>query len=123
MAVDFSRIDFGHKLYYVNTTYNYLTQKKIMAVIDGVEWYRYDRPRIAYSLIEYAYVGRCESVVYGVVDGDEIADTKYFVKKKPEEMEYLLDSDADGNDWFDTKEEAEAEMKKRRDAQHKSDRS
>ena len=122
MAINFSTIDFGHKLYYINSNYNYITRKKITTVIDGVEWYRYDKQRIEYTLIEYIYVGRCEAVTYGEVDGDEISDTKYFVKEQTGEMDYLLDRDADDNDWFDSKEEAEAEVKKRQDEQLEIDR-
>jgi hypothetical protein len=122
MAINFSAIDFGHTLYYVNTEYNYTSRKKITTVINGVEWYRYDKPRIAYSLVEYTYAGRCESVTYGDVDGDEVADTKYFVKKLTGEMDYLLDRDADDNDWFDSKEKAKAEVKKRQNEQLEIDR-
>lgn len=55
----------GDKFYEIYVTNTVLSRKKIKTVIDGVEWYRYDKPNFEYELREYVIIATCTPVLEG----------------------------------------------------------
>lgn len=121
--IDFSKLNFGDAVYNITDNLHAFSRKKIFKVdADGVEWFRYDKPGRTFGVDVFAYVGRVESHVFGSVPREDVDDTKYFIENKDQNvMTYIYDSD--GNDWFASREEAEAEVARRTDEQSKIDRS
>lgn len=122
--IDFSTLKFGDKVYLVASKLRAFQRGKITTVIDGVEWFRYDQPIREYDIIEYTYVGRADVHISGEVIPEDVDETKYFVRcESSGEMAYLHDRDADDDDWFASKEEAEKEVNERIEDDKRIDRS
>jgi hypothetical protein len=75
-------LNFGDKLYIVNETNNAFSKRKLTTVIDGVKWFRYDRPDYDYPIDEVVYCGRMDSTFEGEVDLSEYVKTYYYFKNK-----------------------------------------
>ena len=121
--IDFSILKFGDKVYFVESKLQAFQRKKITSVIDGVEWFRYDHPIREYEIREYTYVGRTETHTVGEVIPDDVDDAKYFIRESNGALIYLHHSDADDDDWFASKEEAEKEVNERIEDDKRIDRS
>lgn len=121
--IDIAALNFGDKLYNVVSNLQAFHRKKIVTVIDGVEWFRYDHPIREYEIREYTYVGRTETHTFGEVIPDDVDDAKYFIREPNGELIYLHHSDADDDDWFASKEEAKKEVNERIEDDKRIDRS
>lgn len=123
--IDFSKLNFGDTVYNITDNLHTFSRKKIFKVDkDGVEWFRYDKPVRTFGADVFAYVGKAESHIFGAVSREDVEDTKYFIKSVDQkELTYVYEGDVCGNDWFASKEEAEAEVSRRTDEQSKIDRS
>ena len=121
--IDLNTLNFGDNIYHIVDNLHTFSRKKIFKTDEeGVEWYRYDKPIRTFSIQTLAYVGRSESLVSGRVIPEDIDETKYFIEyEESKEMTYIDDSDIDNN-WFASKEAAEAEVSRRADEQSKIDR-
>lgn len=99
---------FGSIVYQVEEKNNAFIKKKLKTVIDGVEWFRYDRDHWEYSVKELVYCGRTIVIIEGEVDNDRYESEFHF--KYPDGKIYgeYEDSIEKIEDWFHTKEEAEA---------------
>ena len=75
------RLELGTKVYYVEEDNNVFSRKKIvMKDIDGVEWYRYDRPLRTQSIEEHTIVGRVLKTVEGRVPSIENHIDEYYLE-------------------------------------------
>lgn len=101
--IDFSKLSFGDDVYNVTEQLNAFSRKKIMTVIDGVEWFRYDKPVRSYKIERFTYVGRAHTVVEGKVIPEDIDEPMYFIENEEQGIMYLHDRDADDCDWFASK--------------------
>lgn len=120
--IDFSKLSFGDPVYRIIERLNSFSRNKIVTVIDGVEWYRYDKPVRSYMIVQFTYVGRAYPVIEGKVIPEDIDDPMFFVENEDGGVAYLHDRDVDDSDWFSSKDEAEAEMKFRQEEQAEIDR-
>lgn len=121
---NFSELSLGDTIYNITDNLHTFSRKKIFKVDkDGVEWFRYDKPTRTFGLDIFTYVGRAESHIIGYVSLEDVDETKYFIETKDQKgMTYIYDIDVNSNDWFASKEEADAEVSRRTDEQSKVDR-
>jgi hypothetical protein len=109
----FKDLTFGDIVYKVNERNNLMSQKRlVMTDADGNEWYRYDRDRFVYSIEELVYVGKVTYHEEGEVafDADRLTEFHF---KYPNGHICGENDGADEiylNDWFTTREDAEAEI-------------
>lgn len=111
----FKDLELGTKLFKVSVKNNLAARKRISTVIDGVEWFRYDREILEYSIVEVSYCGRVEYNIYGEIGNEACEyDIEYHVKFPNGSIyEYTQNYNECENfkDWFLTFEEAEVHMK------------
>lgn len=107
--IDISKFKIGDTIYTVDEHNNCFSKKKIKTVIDGVEWFRYDRPHYEYTIKEIIYCGKVIHAISGQIDDDNRYETEYHFKY-PDGNIYYEHEDVIPHlsDWFATKEEAEA---------------
>jgi hypothetical protein len=107
--VEFEELKFGDRIYIVDEKNNAFSKKKIKTVIDGIEWFRYDRDQWEYSISEIVYCGKVTYVEEGKVRFSEDRLTEYHFLYPDgqiyDEKEPGYNDDFD--DWFTTREEAE----------------
>jgi hypothetical protein len=110
--IKFKDLTFGNIVYKVDETNNIMVQKRIIMTDDnGVEWYRYDRERFEYSIVEIVYVGKVTHHEEGEVRYDEDRCTEFHFKN-PDGRICVYDNEHYLKDWFTTREDAEAEIAK-----------
>lgn len=73
------RLEIGTKVYFVEEENNSFHRKKISMVIDGVEWFRYDKPLRTQTKTEYTIVGRVLKTVEGQVPSTENHIDEYYL--------------------------------------------
>lgn len=109
--IELSTLNIGDTIYKVESTINAFTRRKMVLVDEnGVEWYRYTKPSLTFSIESYTYVGRADVVVTGKIIPEDVEETKYFIEHEKEGMFYLHDRDVEDNVWFVSKDEAEHEL-------------
>ena len=107
--IDATKIKFGDAVYCVNEQNNAFLKKKIKTIIDGVEWYRYDRDHWEYSVSELIYCGRITVIKEGEVDNDLDFQNQMHFKYPDGNIYYEYESDIGKiEEWFHTQDEAEA---------------
>jgi hypothetical protein len=109
----FKDLTFGDIVYKVNERNNMMSQKRlVMTDADGAEWYRWDIERFEYSIEELVYVGKVTHHEEGEVRFDEDHLTEFHFKYPDGQIYYENDGDDEHNldDWFTTREDAEAEI-------------
>lgn len=79
--IEVSTIRLNDVVYKVNENNHYFNRKKIKMIdADGVEWYRYDRPILSYTVDEYQLEGIVSVAVIGKVKNpDQYEDEYHFV--------------------------------------------
>lgn len=93
----------GSKFYRVQQTNTPFDRKKIHITIDGVDYFRYDRPLIEYTILECRILGIVEKVGSGMWPDDEDYElgTMYYVQtwdpEKDETKHFTTD-----DSWFQT---------------------
>lgn len=55
--LNYDDLKVGDKFYALRDNNTAFSRKKIHAVIDGVDWFRYDNPPITYHIVEYEVLG------------------------------------------------------------------
>lgn len=80
MMINPEELNFGDKLYIVKEHSNAFSKKKLHTVIDGIEWFRYDRPDFDYPIMEVVYCGRVEFTVFGEINPNDYDETNYYFK-------------------------------------------
>jgi hypothetical protein len=68
--IDPSVLKVGDIFYKVVETNSGFYRNKIRQVIDGVEWFRYDKPVFSYSIVECTVIGILKKNLEGVWDQD-----------------------------------------------------
>jgi len=106
--IDISKFKIGDTIYTVDEKNNAFLKKKITTVIDGVEWFRYDRPHYEYTIKEIIYCGKVIHIITGQIDDDNGYETEYHFKYPDGNIFYEYEGVIPQlNDWFATKKEAE----------------
>lgn len=111
--IDFESLKFGDKVYVAKEENHSFRVKKIRMVdAEGIEWYRYDKPRWTFSIEEIVYCGKVTFIEEGEVRFDEDRETQYHFKYPNGQIhyEYNNEYDIDLKEWFHTREEAEARI-------------
>ena len=108
--VEFEELKFGDRIYIVDEKNNAFSKKKIKTVIDGIEWFRYDRDQWEYSISEIVYCGKVTHIEEGEVRFEEDRITEYHFLYPDGQIYHENEPgyNDDFDDWFLTKEEAEA---------------
>lgn len=107
--IEFNTLKFGDKVYFAVEKNNAFTKSKIKTVIDGVEWFRYDRDQWEYNTVVIEYCGKVTYIEEGDVRFDEERFTEYHFRY-PDGQIYYEREGADEHHlehWFYTKDEAE----------------
>jgi hypothetical protein len=107
--VEFEELKFGDRIYIVDEKNNAFSKKKIKTVIDGIEWFRYDRDQWEYSISEIVYCGKVTHIEEGEVRFEEDRITEYHFKHPDGQIYHEWEGeDTDHLDnWFYTREAAE----------------
>jgi len=111
--IDFSEIELGDKVYHIDVRVNVFRNKIRFTDSDGVTWYRYPEPRKEFRIIELEYIGRVETLTFGVVEDEDEYNTHYFqnsddISGTP--ITYTIYSggvDDEEQLWYNNREEAE----------------
>jgi hypothetical protein len=113
--IDFESLEFGDKIYVVKERNHIMTAKRIKMVdSDGVEWYRYDKPKWTFEIEEITYCGKVTYVEEGEVRFSEDRIGEYHFRWSSGQIHYEYDDpyNPDTENWFHTREEAEACIEK-----------
>lgn len=113
--IDHKKLVIGDTVYTVKEQNNAFWKKKIKTVIDGVEWFRYDRDHWEYTVEEIVYCGYVEVTTIGEVEPDRDRQDQMHFKYSCGNIyyEYVADINSLEN-WFHTREAAEAYADKMR---------
>jgi argonaute-like protein implicated in RNA metabolism and viral defense len=109
--IDFENLNFGDRIYVVSERNNAFTKKKIEKTDEnGITWFRYDRDHWEYSISEIVYCGKVTYVEEGEVCFSEDRLTEYHFLYPDGQIYHENEPgyNDDFDDWFLTKEEAEA---------------
>lgn len=113
MPINKDQLKIGDVVYYVTEKNNFHVKKKIKTVIDGVEWFRYDRDHWEYNISELIYVGRVQVIIEGEVENDpNIQNSLHFKYPCGNIYGEFEETIGDIPEWFHTREEAEAHIEK-----------
>lgn len=85
--IDPNLLKVGDIYYEVRETNKGFFRKKIIQEIDGVEWFRYDKPVFTYDVIECAVKGILEKKL----EGDWDPDDEYYDEYELENKYYIED--------------------------------
>ncbi len=98
----------GDKFYCVKIIYNTFNNKKIKTVIDGIEWFRYEKPKVEYIVESYVLIGKVTYNIEGEVINKEEYETVYSLEnyETKEKCEVFSSFDTNYETWFDTYKEA-----------------
>jgi len=98
----------GNVLYSVDKKYNTFGNAKIKTVIDGVEWFRYEKPRIEYFVKSYVIVGKITHILEGEIENPEEYSDMFVLEncETKETFETLNTLYEENEKWFDNYEEA-----------------
>lgn len=69
--IDPNTLKVGDKFYEVKERNTALSRSKIYQEIEGVEWFRYNRPVFTYSIVECTVLGIVKKTLDGIWDFDE----------------------------------------------------
>lgn len=118
--LDIEKLKFGDTVYDVNEQNNAFSKKKIKTVIEGIEWFRYDRDNWEYSIEEIVYCGRVTYIEEGEVRFEEDRQEELHFKYPDGQIFYdHLEVVLELEERFHTRQEAEAhvELLKRKRAE------
>ena len=107
--IEFNTLKFGDTVYVAVEKNNAFTKRKIKTVIDGVEWFRYDRDQWEYNTVVIEYCGNVTYLEEGDVRFDEERFTEYHFRYPDGQIHYEQEG-ADEHHlehWFYTEDEAE----------------
>lgn len=107
------KLKFGDIVYEAEEKNNAFTKKKLTTVINGVEWFRYDRDHWEYSVKQIVYCGKITVIKEGQVDSDNDTQNQLHFKHPDGNIYYEYEANI-GNleDWFHTREEAKSYIEK-----------
>lgn len=115
--IDLGKLQLGDVLYHISRVNTVLSRKKFkMTDVNGVEWYRYDKPIWLYNIHEIMYVGNvvkiCRGNVYNIADHQ---DEYYFEYKSTNSIEYYFENDEFFENCFHTLEAAQQRVNELKD--------
>lgn len=111
------KLKFGDIVYEVEEKNNAFTKKKLKTIINGVEWFRYDRDHWEYSVKQIVYCGRTNVTIEGEVSDDTSYESELHFKYPDGNIYSEFENNiAEVKDWFHTKKEAEAYVEKLKEA-------
>lgn len=81
--IDHNLLKVGTKFYRIKEDNHGFHRNKIRQVIDGVEWFRYDKPVFTYEIIECEVMGILKKTLEGMWDPHNEYDmnTEYFIRQ------------------------------------------
>jgi hypothetical protein len=107
-VINLKSLNLGDVVYIVKERNNAFTKKKIKTVVDGVEWFRYDRDHWEYTVAEIVYCGHVTVINTGEVDPDPDRQNQMHFKYEDGNIYYEYEADiGDLAEWFHTRQEAE----------------
>ena len=109
--IEFNTLKFGDRIYVVDEKNNAFIKKKIhMTDENGITWFRYDRDHWEYVISEIVYCGKVTHIEEGEVRFEEDRITEYHFLYPDGQIYHENEPgyNDDFDDWFLTKEEAEA---------------
>lgn len=107
--IDASKLNFGDVVYTVTERNNAFTKKTLKTIVDGIEWFRYDRDHWEYTVDEIVYCGHVTVTAEGEVDLDLDRQNQMHFKYSDGIIYYEYENDiGDLADWFHSREEAES---------------
>ena len=110
--IDVKNLKVGDTFYSVKETNNAFHRKKIVKVIDGVEWFKYSEPLRSYEIVTYTVKGILRKELEGEWPESELyaLDTEYSVSSGRSDYEfYSTDLEYESfREYFFAIEEAEA---------------
>jgi hypothetical protein len=115
----------GDVYYKANGTLNTFHRKKETRVIDGEEWFRYEKPRITYELNSYKILGVLCKKLEGEWDANEEYEliTQWHVRCIETNHVFVTDADiADDYGFFLDKDAAMAYIEQKMDEDREKDR-
>ena len=104
----------GDIFYRVKERNQFFTRKKIHKEIDGVDWFRYDRPVREYKISTYTIIGILEPILRGKWPDDESfsLETEYYVET---DEGHTFTTYFDEDKFFSNYDDAVSHMKKLED--------
>ena len=107
--IDLSKLQLGDVIYHIESINSVFTRRKIKMIdADGVEWYRYDKPKWLYKIHEVMYVGTVVKICRGkLLQLDDHQDEYYFEYKSSGNIEYYFENDNYFEECYPTLEAAE----------------
>jgi hypothetical protein len=107
--IEFNTLKFGDKVYIAEEKNNAFAKNKIKTVIDGVEWFRYDRDHWEYNIVVIEYCGKVTHIEEGDVRFDEERITEYHFRYPDGQIydEWEGEDEDHLEHWFYTKDEAD----------------
>ena len=107
--VIFKELSFGDTLYSVRTKHNVVNRNKVTMTDDsGIEWHRYDKPRVVYYIEKIVYTGKVIFVKEGEVGFDQDRLNEYYFKFEDGQIHLDYEyADETLDTWFTTEQEAE----------------
>lgn len=105
--IDPSNLKVGDVFFEVRESNNAISRNKIRQEIDGVEWFRYDKPVFAYKIVECIVLGILEKNLKGTWDPDEEYELEsgYYIEDNAQRYTYgFYDLSCDQNIFIDKSE-------------------
>ena len=110
-TIDINNLKVGDVFYSAQETNNVFFRKKIHRIIDGEDWFKYDKPLRTYELVQYKILGILHKKLEGKWDkNDEYnLETEYYIQSSTskkitnytstisnadDENKYFVDKDA-----------------------------
>lgn len=108
---DSESLKVGDLFYGVKERNQAFNRKKIQMELDGVDWFRYDRPLRTYDLVTYEVFGILRKELEGKWEHDPdeyYKETEYFVRYQDDTHvgNYVMDFYGDEDKYFVDKQEA-----------------
>ena len=118
-------LEVGDVYYRVYDKLNHFTRKKEVRVIDGEEWFRYEKPRTSYEVNSYKILGVLRKELEGEWDTNEDYEllTQWHVRCVETNHVFVTDSDImDDYGFFLDKSDALAYIEQKMDEDREKDR-
>ena len=105
---DHKKLKVGDVFYSIKEHNQAFNRAKIQMELDGVDWFRYDKPLRTYELETYDVLGILRKELEGKWDDEFPEVTEYYVQYKIENQvsRYVMDFYGDENKYFVDKDDA-----------------
>ena len=105
---DHKKLKVGDVFYGIKESNQAFNRVKVHMELDGVDWFRYDKPLRTYELENYDVLGILRKELEGKWDDEFPEVAEYYVQYKDENRvsRYVMDFYGDENKYFVDKEDA-----------------